>query len=1146
MTNLTTLMKDKLLLLDGGMGTQIMANKPTADDFGGAALEGCMELLVERRPEWIRAIHQAYFDAGSDAVETNTFGANEVVLAEFGIPERAEELNFKAVQLAREVALGYDRKRYVVGSVGPGTKLLTLGHITYPELYRSYLAQMRGLVRGGADAILIETSQDLGQVKLAVAAARDAMAEAKVQIPLWAQVTVETTGQLLLGSDIHAVITTLEALGVDVLGMNCGTGPDEMRAPLQALREQSPFAISCLPNAGLPVNQGGQLVYPMTPDLFAEKVAHAVSEFGIAITGGCCGTTPDHIRAVAQRLGNAAAPTPRRLNVERSVSSLYISTPLVQDPAPTIVGERTNANGSKAFRDLLAKEDWDGLVAIARDQQKEGAHMLDVCVAYVGRDEARDMAEYVKRLTTQVTLPLMVDSTEVAAIEAALQAAPGKCMVNSINFEDGEAKARRILDLCKRYGASVVGLTIDEQGMAKTRERKMEVARRLHKLVVEEYGFHPSDLILDTLTFTLGSGDEEFRKAALDTLGAIEDIKRELPGVLTMLGVSNISFGLSPATRHVVNALMLYHGVKAGLDMAIFNSGKVIPVAKIDPRQREVVEDLLFDRRREDYDPLKAVLEVFSGVKSVKSGGVDLSHLDVEARLKLDIIDGEKVRILTHVDEALQDRDPLHLINNVLLEGMKVVGERFGAGEMQLPFVLESAEAMKAAIQRLQPHMPKESGYTKGRMLLATVKGDVHDIGKNLVDIILSNNGFEVKNLGIKQPIEDILKALEEWPADAIGLSGLLVKSTVIMRENLAYMAEKGHRVPVILGGAALTRDYVETECRRVYSTGDVVYASDAFEGLRHMQTLAEGKPLVVPGEAGDARPGITVLHRGGKSVPLTADGQSSWVRREEATPEPPFWGVREGSDPLPRLYDFLDSFVVLRNRWSFSQGTQSDEAFAQILKEKAEPLLEQWKKKLLSEPILVPRARYGYFPVQSEGDVLRIFDPRDRSRVLREITLPRQEGGRRLCIADFFAPASSGRFDVLGLQVVTLGHRAAEFAAELYQGDKFGDYFYFHGLATELTEAYAELIHARMRRELGIHQKDARELRQLFSQGYQGSRYSFGYPACPDLEGNAPILDLLEGQAIGIELSETFQMVPEYTTSALVAWHPQARYFSC
>ncbi len=1127
------------------MGTQILLRKPTADDFGGQALEGCMELLSERRPEWIQAIHQAYFDAGSDAVETNTFGANEVVLADFGIPERAEALNIEAVRLAREVARSYDRPRFVIGSVGPGTKLITLGHITYAQLYRSYLAQMRGLVKGGADAILIETSQDLGQVKLAVAAARDAMAAQRVRIPLWAQVTVESSGTLLLGSEMAAVITAIEALDVDVLGLNCGTGPDEMRAPLQALHELSPFTISCLPNAGLPVNDGGQLVYPMTPELFAEKVVHHVGEYGLSITGGCCGTMPEHIRALAARLEGLPAPRPRRVAAEGSVSSLYVSVPLRQDPAPAIVGERTNANGSKAFRELLAQEDWDGLVSIARAQQKEGAHMLDVCVAYVGRDEAQDMAEYVRRLATQVTLPLMVDSTEVAAIEAALQAAPGKCMVNSINFEDGEAKARKVLDLCKRYGAAVVGLTIDETGMAKTRERKLAVARRLHRLVVEEYGFHPSDLILDTLTFTLGSGEEGFRSAALETLGAIEDIKRELPGVLTILGVSNISFGLSPATRHVVNALMLYHGVKAGLDMAIFNSGKVIPVAKIDPKQREVVEDLLFDRRREGYDPLKAVLEVFSGVKSVKRSGADLGDLDVEERLRLDIIDGEKGRIPADMDEALKDREALHLLNDVLLDGMKVVGERFGAGEMQLPFVLESAEAMKVAIQRLQPHLPKAGAYTKGRMLLATVKGDVHDIGKNLVDIILSNNGFEVKNLGIKMSIEDILKALEAWPADAIGLSGLLVKSTVIMRENLAFMAEQGYGVPVILGGAALTRDYVETECRRVYTTGDVRYAADAFEGLRHMQALAEGKSLGAPTGPGEALPGITVLHRGAESTPLTPTGQSAWVQREEAVPEPPFWGVRELSHGPEELFGFLDEFVVIRDRWSFTQGRLSDAAFEAVLREKAEPLLETWKRRLLSEPFLKPRARYGYFPVQAQGDTLRVFDPQDRSRVLLDMAFPRQEGGRRLSIPDFFRPAAVGRFDVLGLQLVSLGQEAADFATELFAADRYADYFTYHGLATELTEAYAELLHGRIRRELGIHGSDSKERRQLFSQGYQGSRYSFGYPACPDLEGNGQLLELLDGQAIGVKLTEGFQMVPEYATSALVAWHPQARYFA-
>ncbi len=1140
MTTISQFLRDQILLLDGGMGSLLLSRKPTVDDFGGAAFEGCLELFNERRPDWIRDIHAAYFDAGSDAVETNTFGCNEVVLAEFGLQHRVEELNRQAVALARDVARSYDRPKFVIGSVGPGTKLVTLGHISYVDLYRSYLAQMRGLIQGVPDAILIETSQDLGQIKLAVRAARQAMAEAKIQIPLWAQVTVETTGTLLLGSDVPAVIASLEPLGLDVLGLNCGTGPDEMRGPLSVLSETSPLAISCLPNAGLPVNEGGKLVYGLKPEGFAEKVAKSVRDFGIHIVGGCCGTTPDHIRALGQSLSDRSVPH-RSPRLERSAASLYQAVALQQEPRPLIVGERTNANGSKLFRDLLAKEDFDGLLGIAKNQAREGAHMLDVCVAYVGRDEARDMEEYLKRLVTQSTLPLMVDSTEVPVIERALQTAPGKCVVNSINFEDGDAKARQVLDLCKTYGASIVALTIDEQGMAKTRERKLAVARRLHDLVVKEYGFDPSDLIIDPLTFTLGSGDEEFRASAVETLDAIRAIKAELPGVLTMLGVSNVSFGLKPAARHVLNALMLYHAVQAGLDLAIFNSSKVIPVAKIPSDQRQAAEDLIFDRRRENYDPLKVVLEVFGSASAAKSSQDAREGLDVIERLKLDILDGDKQQIALDAEEALQSHEPLYLINEVLLGAMKTVGERFGAGEMQLPFVLESAEAMKAAIQRIEPHLPKEASATKGRVILATVKGDVHDIGKNLVDIILSNNGYEVENLGIKMPIETILEAHERKPADAIGLSGLLVKSTVIMRENLQFLAEKGQRVPVILGGAALTRDYVDQECQRVYD-GIVKYAADAFEGLKHLNDLTSG--TLQPSAPAEPRPTIAVLHRGNASVPLTPEGRSSWVRGEALRPEPPFWGVRDADLDVSKLFEYLDTFSLIRNRWSFSQGSMSPEAFEAVLKEKAEPQLEALKTGLIQGGRITPRARYGYFPAQSEGDCVHVYAP-DRSRRLASLTLPRQASGRRLCIADFFAPVSSGRFDVLPLQVVTLGQAPAEHTARLHAENRYSEYFAFHGLSAELTEAYAEALHARIRRELGIHAKDAPTLRQLFSQGYQGSRYSYGYPACPDLEGNGLLLELLDGASIGVTLSESHQMVPEFTTSALVAWHPQARYFS-
>jgi 5-methyltetrahydrofolate--homocysteine methyltransferase len=1141
MTTLASLLLERVLLLDGGMGTQILARKPSVDDFGGTAFEGCMELLNERRPDWIREIHAAYLDAGADAVETNSFGANQVVLAEFGIPERTEALNSAAARLALEVARSYDRRRYVIGSVGPGTKLLTLGHISYAALYASCLAQMRGLVMGGVDAILIETAQDLGQIKCAVRAARTAMAQLGRACPVWVQATVETTGTLLLGTEILAVLTSVEMLGIDVLGLNCGTGPDEMHTPLQALAEASPFSLSCLPNAGLPVNQDGSLVYPLGPVAFADKVAQLARKFSLNIVGGCCGTTPAHIRALHERLGGAGL-THRTPGMERSVASLYQSVTLAQEPRPLIVGERTNANGSKRFRDLLAREDYDGLTEIARDQQREGAHMLDVCVAYVGRDEARDMVAFLARTVPQIMLPLMIDTTEVPVLEVALQNAPGKCVVNSINFEDGEGRARKVLELCRTYGAAVVALTIDEQGMAHSAERKLAVAQRLYDLVVGEYGFNPSDLIIDPLTFTLGSGDETFRRSSMATLEALRQIKARFPGVLTILGVSNVSFGLNPQVRHLLNALMLYHAVKAGLDLAIFNAAKVIPVATIPAEQRQAVEDLIFDRRREGYDPLKVAMALFSGGTG-QVAEAPAEDLPIEERLKRDILGGEKRRILDHVDEALLTLPPLDLINRVLLDAMRVVGERFGAGEMQLPFVLESAEAMKAAVKRIEPHLPKESSSTKGRLVLATVKGDVHDIGKNLVEIILSNNGYEVLNLGIKQPVESILAALDGFKADAIGLSGLLVKSTTVMRDNLVYMEELGLRIPVILGGAALTRDFVAEQCQTAYS-GKVMYAEDAFEGLRHMDAIVSGGPVPQAEAAQPAAPGITVLHRGAAPTALSLDGQSAWVKRGLEPPEPPFWGVREAGHTVAEIFEYLDSFVVIRNRWSFTQGKLSDEAFEAVLALKADPMLAAWKERIIKQRLLEPRALYGYFPARAEGDCLAVYAP-DRTRVLARIPFPRQDQGRRLCIADFFEPAGSGRFDVLPLQLVTLGRKAAELAAELYRTDHYSDYFLFHGLATELTEAYAERLHGTIRRELGIHGHDAAELRQLFNQGYQGSRYSFGYPACPDLEGNATLLELLGGSAIGVTISEQFQMDPEYSTSALVAWHPQARYFA-
>lgn len=1135
MTALASLLLERPVLLDGGMGTQILARRPSVDDFGGAAFEGCLELLNRRRPQWIREIHAAYLEAGADAVETNTFGANAIVLGEFGLEDQVEALNAEAARLAREVALSFARRRFVVGSVGPGTKLVTLGQVSLEAMEASYRAQVRGLLAGGVDAVLIETCQDLGQIKAAVRAARWAMAHLKVERPLWVQVTAETTGTLLLGTEIPAALATLEPLGLDALGLNCGTGPDEMHGPLASLAEASPMLLSCLPNAGLPVNQNGELVYPLEPEAFADKVAGLAKTFHLNLVGGCCGTTPAHIRALAERLSGLSL-THRVPRMERSVSSLYQAVSLRQEPRPLIVGERTNANGSKAFREALAAEDREAQVALAKAQQREGAHLLDVCVAFAGRDEVRDMEALVARLATQVSLPLMIDSTEVPVIEAALRRAPGKCVVNSINFEDGDAKARRILDLCRAYGAAVVGLTIDEEGMAQTAERKLAIAQRLVDLVVGAYGFNPSDLIVDPLTFTLGSGDEAYRASARATLEALRGIKARHHGVLTLLGVSNVSFGLQPGLRHVLNTLMLYHAVQAGLDLALFNAAKVVPVDRIPEDLRRVAEDLLFDRRAPGYDPLKALLEAFGAGR--RAAGPALDTLDPEARLRQDLLDGEKGRIGADVRAALAaGLDPLHLLNGVLLGAMKEVGDRFGAGQMQLPFVLESAEAMKAAVTVLEPSLPREGGAGKGRVVLATVKGDVHDIGKNLVDILLSNNGYEVANLGIKQGGEAIAAAVAQAPTLAVGLSGLLVKSTVVMRENLEYFAERGLTVPVLLGGAALTRDHVAQTCVPAYP-GPVLYAEDAFEGLRHLEALRSGEVPAVPG---GAESGITILRRGEAGLPLTPTGRSGWVRPAERIPDPPFWGVREVDLGLEDLFAHLDTFVVLRNRWSFTQGALSDEAFEAVLRTEAEPRLEAWKARLRAEALIAPRVRGGYFPVRAEGEALAIYDP-DRRTLRATLRLPRQATGRRLCIADFFA---EDRWDVLGVLGVTLGEAAAETAAGLYRADRYGDYFLFHGLATELTEAGAEAVHARMRRELGIHHRDAAQLRQIFAQGYQGSRYAFGYPACPDLEGNRTLLDLLDGAALGVDLTETFQMVPEFTTTALVVHHPQARYFA-
>ncbi|KAB8036515.1 methionine synthase [Silvanigrella paludirubra] len=1162
--------KERVLILDGAMGTQIFNHNPTIEDYGGIEFDGCVELLNERRKNWIQEIHHNYFQAGCDAVETNTFGCNEIVLSEFGIANRTLELNIQAAKLAKEVANSYQSSKYVIGSVGPGTKLITLLQIDYKTLYQSYYTQMKGLLLGGVDVILIETCQDINQVKIAVRAAKKAMNEVNKQVPIWTQVTIETSGTMLVGSDIQSALTAIECLGVDVLGMNCATGPDEMRQHIAYLAEASPFALSVLPNAGLPQNVSGKTVYPLGPVDFATKVITMAKDFSLNVIGGCCGTTPEHIKELVNQ-ASSLNPGIRKGKYERSVSSLYTSVPLDLEPKPLYVGERTNANGSKKFRDLLAINDYDGLVQIAKGQLKEGAHILDVCVAYVSRNETEDMELLLKKLVTQVNIPIMIDSTEIPVIERALQIAPGKCVVNSINFEDGEEKARKILDLCKEYGASIVALTIDEEGMAKTVERKLNIAERIYNLVVHEYKMNPGDLIFDPLTFTLGSGDEEFRKSAIATIDGIKLIKEKFKGVRTILGLSNVSFGLNPYTRQILNSLMLYHSVKNGLDLAILNASKIIPVAKISEEDRKLFNDLIFDKRSEDYDPLKKILQKFSDVKKdLNQETTKRNSLSVEERLKLDIIDGEKQYIFEDCKEALNKYPPLHIINNILLEGMKVVGERFGAGEMQLPFVLESAEAMKTAVRELEPYMEKKSGYSKGKMIIATVKGDVHDIGKNLVDVILSNNGFEILNLGIKQPIESILEKYKGSGAHVIGMSGLLVKSTAIMKENLEYMALHNHSIPVILGGAALTREFVEKECQSVYK-GPVFYAFDAFESLKIMEKICDlkqeeltpekiseirkyAKATEKGAESDKKEPDnqIKVIRKSEKTMQADENGQSPWVRKNEKIPIPPFWGTKIKEEPLKNIFEYIDEFALIRSRWGFSQGNMTEEQFTEILKNKAQPLFEQMKKKFIEENVITPKAIYGYFPVCSENDKLIVYEPNTREgtpvesrKIIAEFYFPRQKSGKILCISDYFQNIKSGKIDTLGVQIVTLGEEISHITKKLYDDGNFTEYYYLHGIATELTEAYAEVIHKLIRTELGIVGNDAKSLRQLFSQGYQGSRFSFGYPACPNMEGNNTLLNLLEADRIGVKISEAFQMHPELTTSALVSWHPQARYFT-
>ena len=1167
------LVRRRVVVLDGAMGSNLQCR--TLDvkrDWLGH--ENASEVLNLSRPDIIQEIHEAFLAVGCDAVETNSFNGSANDLAEADLSNRAEEVNRTAAQIARRACDKFesaDRPRYVVGSVGPTRRLATIGMTNWDALVESFLPQMRGLISGGADVMLIETQQDLLAIKCAISAANLAMAELGRRVPLMVQASFDQGGQkMLTGSDPTALIAAIEPYAeVEVLGANCAFGPPELTETVRYLCENWPRLTSALPNAGLPIMVDGKSHFPMTPPDFTRGMMRFVQEFGVNIVGGCCGTMPEHLNMLVDAIG-IRPPKPRQVSYKPQVSSLYNSLDLRQETSYLVVAERTNTNGSRQFKRLLQEDNWDGLVSMARDEMRDGSHMLDVCVDFVGRDGVRDMHEVVKRYVTQINAPLMLDSTNPAVMEAGLKLAGGRCVLNSMNLEDGEERVAHICGLAKKYGAAVVAGTIDEDkqnAMARTAERKLSIAKRIRDLAVDKYGLRDGDILFDPLVLPISTGIEEDRRNALETIEGTRRISKELPRCHTVVGLSNVSFGLKPAARVVLNSAFLHELREAGLTGAIVHASKILPKNRIPDEQWNAALDLIHDRRREGFDPLTHFVSLFpEGPETATQRSTETENLPLEEKLKRHIIDGEKRNLIEHLDQALKNYSALDIINNILLDGMKVVGDLFGSGQMQLPFVLQSAETMKAAVAHLEPHMEKVEGASKGRIVLATVKGDVHDIGKNLVDIILTNNGYTVFNLGIKQPINDILKAAREKHADAIGMSGLLVKSVAVMKENLEEMNASGVQVPVLLGGAALTRDYAEDDLANLYK-GPLLYCKDAFEGLHAMDAIA-GRQVqaVVTAQRQRAQKRKKLREESQKKYGQILRGQSVQgepVARDNPVPLPPFWGRRVATEiPARHLYPYINLDALFKNQWGYKQQTMGKEAYERLVDEKARPVFESLQRRAVEEGLLDPKVVYGYFPVQSQGNDLIVYyveeflgctchagspgrlEPNGKLRQWMRFGFPRQEGRRRLCIADFFRSVESGQFDVLGVQLVTVGDRATQVAEQLRAASKYQEYLYLHGFGVESAEALAELWHKRMRQELGFSSEDAPKIQDLFHQGYRGSRYSFGYPACPDLEQRSKLVELLNPQEIGVTLSESFMLVPEQSTDAIMVHHPQAKYF--
>ncbi|WP_079404458.1 methionine synthase [Streptomyces sp. 3211] len=1144
----------RVVVADGAMGTMLQAQDPSMEDF--QQLEGCNEVLNVTRPDIVRSVHEAYFSVGVDCVETNTFGTNHAALAEYDIADRNFELSEAGARIAREVADEFSastgQQRWVLGSMGPGTKLPTLGHISYGQIRDAYQINAEGLISGGADALLVETTQDLLQTKSSIIGARRAMEALGVTVPLICSVTVETTGTMLLGSEIGAALTALEPLGIDMIGLNCATGPAEMSEHLRYLARNARIPISCMPNAGLPVLTKQGAHYPLSAEELADAQETFVREYGLSLVGGCCGTTPEHLRQVVERVRGTAI-TERTPQPEPGAASLYQTVPFRQDTSYMAIGERTNANGSKKFREAMLEARWDDCVEMARDQIREGAHMLDLCVDYVGRDGVADMAELAGRFATASTLPIVLDSTEVPVIRAGLEKLGGRAVINSVNYEDGDGPESRfalVTRLAQEHGAALIALTIDEEGQARTVEHKVAIAERLIEDLTGNWGIRESDILIDTLTFTICTGQEESRKDGIATIEAIRELKRRHPDVQTTLGLSNISFGLNPAARVLLNSVFLDECVKAGLDSAIVHASKILPIARFDEEQVTTALDLIYDRREGDYDPLQKLMALFEGVntKSLKAGRAEeLLALPLDERLQRRIIDGEKNGLEADLDEALQTRPALDIVNDTLLEGMKVVGELFGSGQMQLPFVLQSAEVMKTAVAYLEPHMEKTDDEGKGTIVLATVRGDVHDIGKNLVDIILTNNGYNVVNIGIKQPVSAILEAAQEHKADVIGMSGLLVKSTVIMKENLEELNQRklAADYPVILGGAALTRAYVEQDLHEIYE-GEVRYARDAFEGLRLMDALI----AVKRGVPGASLPELKQRRVAKRDTPVLAveeaeePGGRSDVSVDNPVPTPPFWGTRVVKGiPLKDYASWLDEGALFKGQWGLKQARAGGATYEELVESEGRPRLRGLLDKLHTENLLEAAVVYGYFPCVSKGEDLIILDEEGNERT--RFTFPRQRRGRRLCLADFFRPEESGETDVVGLQVVTVGSKIGEATAKLFESDSYREYLELHGLSVQLAEAMAEYWHARVRAELGFGGEDPSKVEDMFDLKYRGARFSLGYGACPDLEDRAKIADLLQPERIGVHLSEEFQLHPEQSTDAIVIHHPEAKYFN-